>query len=112
MIITKVLERKCAELEKCFFAKMVADYYRYMAENTEDKEANTKAQRYYEIAMTVPLHPCNPIKLGLILNFSLFLFHTENKAKAMHLSENALENIDGMEVEQSKVIIDLIRGNL
>ena len=79
MIITKVLERKCAELEKCFFAKMVADYYRYMAENTEDKEANTKAQRYYETAMTVPLHPCNPIKLGLILNFSLFLFTREIK---------------------------------
>ena len=64
---------------KAFFFKMIGDYYRYVAESaTEDKIASvrdgalnnyTKADEHSQ-----SLNACNPIKLGLALNYSVFQY--------------------------------------
>ena len=54
---------------------MVGDYYRYISENTHGdllEEAKQKALRSYQEANEIELAACNPIKLGLALNFSVF----------------------------------------
>lgn len=64
---------------KTFFLKMVGDYYRYMAESAQgDKLAQARdgaLQNYKEAeAAGKDMPPCNPIKLGLALNFSVFYY--------------------------------------
>ena len=60
---------------KCFFTKMKGDYYWYMAESATKANLETiknHALAAYEEAMLIKLPACNPVKLGLQLNFSLF----------------------------------------
>ena len=62
---------------RAFFLKMVGDYYRYMAESAQGdvlNKARDGALQHYREAETAAqtLNPCNPIKLGLALNFSVF----------------------------------------
>lgn len=64
---------------KAFFLKMIGDYYRYMAESAQgDKlnQARDGALSFYKQAETTSeeLHSCNPIKLGLALNYSVFYY--------------------------------------
>ena len=75
---------------------MVGDYYRYMAESAKDDvlaKARDGALEYYKQADTVSkgLPACNPIKLGLALNFSVFHYEvlSDNK-QACILAEGAL----------------------
>ena len=56
---------------------MIADYYRYIAESAEgdkQQEVSDKALEYYEKAMKEgdSLKSYSPIKLGLVLNLSVF----------------------------------------
>jgi 14-3-3 protein epsilon len=56
---------------------MVGDYYRYIAETAQGSElerAKNEALKAYDEASKIPLPPCNPIKLGLALNFSVFYY--------------------------------------
>ena len=62
---------------RTFFLKMVGDYFRYMAESAKDSKlaaARDGALQYYKEAEIAgkDLPACNPIKLGLALNFSVF----------------------------------------
>jgi len=64
---------------RAFFLKMVGDYFRYMAESaTGDKLAQARdgALQHYKEAEAAgrELQACNPIKLGLALNFSVFYY--------------------------------------
>jgi 14-3-3 protein epsilon len=64
---------------KAFFLKMVGDYYRYMAESAQAEvltQARDGALEHYKKADTAAkeLQACNPIKLGLALNFSVFYY--------------------------------------
>merc|ERR1712086_678599 len=61
---------------KAFFYKMIGDYYRYVAECAQaDKleDVKTGALSNYESAQkeSNSLNACNPIRLGLALNFSV-----------------------------------------
>merc|ERR1711997_75354 len=86
MINNRVLNTDCTDEAKAFFVKMVGDYYRYIAENAKD------AKRAYEEANAIDLAPCNPIKLGLALNFSVFNYEVlKDHAKACELADNALQ---------------------
>merc|ERR1712210_117853 len=105
MINSRVLAGSCADEAKAFFVKMVGDYYRYIAENAKDsklEEVKQNALKAYEQANQITLPPCNPIKLGLALNFSVFHYEVmKNHSAACTLADqslqNALDKIDELE---------------
>jgi 14-3-3 protein epsilon len=94
MINEKVLNKGCDGEPKAFFVKMVGDYYRYISENargTKLEEVKQKALVAYQDANEIPLPPCNPIKLGLALNFSVFHYEVmKNHKAACELADQAL----------------------
>lgn len=79
-IIKEDAMNKPADKESvAFFQKMIGDYYRYMAESaTGDKMTEVKegALAAYKQAKesSGELQECNPIKLGLALNYSVFYY--------------------------------------
>eukprot|EP00352_Strombidinopsis_acuminata_P008423 CAMPEP_0176361338 /NCGR_PEP_ID=MMETSP0126-20121128/17680_1 /TAXON_ID=141414 ORGANISM="Strombidinopsis acuminatum, Strain SPMC142" /NCGR_SAMPLE_ID=MMETSP0126 /ASSEMBLY_ACC=CAM_ASM_000229 /LENGTH=171 /DNA_ID=CAMNT_0017716859 /DNA_START=41 /DNA_END=552 /DNA_ORIENTATION=+ len=73
IINNKVLAKACDGEAKAFFVKMVGDYYRYIAENAKGdnlEQVKNAALKAYDQANEITLQPCNPIRLGLALNFS------------------------------------------
>ena len=108
---------------KAFFIKMVGDYYRYIAENAKGaqfEEVKASAKKAYEDANEIDLPACNPIKLGLALNFSVFNYevlkdHSQACKLADSALESALEKIDELEEDDfrdAKSIIELLKENL
>jgi 14-3-3 protein epsilon len=123
MINNDVLAKDCEAEPKAFFAKMVGDYYRYIAENAKDsllESVKQKALESYNQANGIELPPCNPIKLGLALNFSVFHYEVmKNHKAACELADKALqealEKIDELEEDDfrdAKSIIELLKENL
>jgi len=129
--IVVLVRDKCMKVaadseSKAFFLKMVGDYYRYVAESSQAaklEEVKKGALEYYNKASEVAikdLGACNPIRLGLALNFSVFHFEVMNDhKKACELGEtalqNALEKIDDCDEEtfrDAKSIIELLKENL
>ena len=94
MINKKVLDKGCDGEPKAFFVKMVGDYYRYISENAKDEkleDVKKKALASYQQANEIALPPCNPIKLGLALNFSVFHYEVmKNHKAACELADEAL----------------------
>ena len=108
---------------RVFFVKMVADYYRYMAENAAGEEfiyAKREALSSYKEANAIHLPPCNLIKLGLALNYSVFYYDVmKDQKKARIIADEAiyaaLEHVDDLnesEFKHAKPIIELLRENL
>ena len=89
-----MLSKACDGESKAFFVKMVGDYYRYIAENAKaDRLESVKqnALKAYDEANQITLPPCNPIKLGLALNFSVFHYEVmKNHKIACELADTAL----------------------
>ena len=123
IIKEKVLAKSCNGEAKAFFIKMVGDYYRYIAENAKGdnlEDVKSKASTAYEKANTIPLPPCNPIKLGLALNYSVFNYEVlKDHGKACKLADEALQlaldKIDELEEDDfrdAKSIIELLKENL
>ena len=123
MIKSKVLKKSCEGEPKAFFVKMVGDYYRYIAENAKDAQlevAKQNALKAYTDANTISLPACNPIKLGLALNFSVFYYEVlKNYKAACDLADKALQEaldkIDELEEDDfrdAKSIIELLKENL
>ena len=118
-----VLSKSCDGEGKCFFIKMVGDYYRYMSESAKGAELERvrgEALRAYNQAVAIDLPACNPIKLGLALNFSVFHYEGQkDKAAAIALADvaltDALDKIDELEEDafrEAKSIIELLKENL
>jgi 14-3-3 protein epsilon len=110
---------------RAFFLKMIGDYYRYMAESAAGDvlaKARDGALEHYKQAETAgqSLHACNPIKLGLALNFSVFHYEVmQDNKQACALAETALQDamnkIDDVDEEtfrDAKSIIELLKENL
>jgi hypothetical protein len=108
---------------KAFFVKLVGDYYRYIAESaTGDRYEVVKqeALKAYTEANQISLPPCNSIRLGLALNFSVFYYEVmKDQKKACDLADSslqaALEKIDDLveeEFRDAKSIIELLKENL
>jgi hypothetical protein len=105
MINNKVLSKPCDGEPKAFFVKMVGDYYRYIAENAKGDnldKVKQQALKAYTEANEITLPACNPIKLGLALNFSVFHYEAmKNHKAACDLADQslqeALEKIDELE---------------
>ena len=94
IVRTKVLSKSCEDEPRAFFVKMVGDYYRYIAETAQgDKleQVKNEALKSYAEAQKITLPPCNSIKLGLALNFSVFYYEVmKDQKKACELAEEAL----------------------
>jgi 14-3-3 protein len=123
IIQTKVLSKTVENEAKAFFVKMVGDYYRYIAETAQNEkleQVKQEALKAYTQANTIALPPCNPIKLGLALNFSVFHYevmkdHKQACILADEALQQALEKIDDLgedDFRDAKSIIELLKENL
>ena len=123
MINELVLSTTCENEAKAFFVKMVGDYYRYIAENAKGDDlerVKLAANKAYQEANGIDLAPCNPIKLGLALNYSVFNYEVlKDHATACKLADDALQSaldkIDELEEDDfrdAKSIIELLKENL
>ncbi|KAI6654247.1 14-3-3 protein [Oopsacas minuta] len=117
-------------VEECgsqvFFLKMKGDYYRYMAEYKEGealKQVCTQAEDCYSKAWATAskeLSATDPIRLGLVLNYSVFHFEIMNESEeacklAKQSFEEAKSGIDDISDENYKdsmLILQLLRDNL
>merc|ERR1712125_96199 len=111
---------------KVFYEKMKADYYRYIAEFTvgdEKAKAAENARLAYQEASNVAekdLAVTHPIRLGLILNFSVFQYEVlQNPEEACKMARTAfedaiaeLDNVAEDSYKDSTLIMQLLRDNL
>lgn len=109
-----------------FYHKMKGDYYRYICEfSTDDKhkEAVENAHKAYKDAREIAfnkLAATNPIRLGLTLNYSVFLYEILCDVKracteAREGFDKALSEFDKVSEENYKdstLIMQLLRDNL
>jgi hypothetical protein len=102
---------------------MVGDYYRYIAEAASGdrfEAVKQEALKAYTEANQITLPACNPIRLGLALNFSVFYYEVmKDHKKACELADQslqaALEKIDELDendFRDAKSIIELLKENL
>ena len=72
---------------------MIGDYYRYVAECAQGDQLDTVkngALENYQQAQSASasLNACNPIRLGLALNFSVFYYEIMNEpSKACEMAK-------------------------
>lgn len=92
--MTNALSKTANDESKAFFAKMVADYNRYICEVTTGERFETakmEARKYYDEASAVEMQPCSSVKLGLALNQSVFYFEVlKDKVNACKFADAAL----------------------
>lgn len=73
---------------------MVGDYYRYIAETAQGEKLESvkrEALKAYQEAQGIDLPPCNAIRLGLALNFSVFHYEVmKDHKQACNLADAAL----------------------
>lgn len=94
LIQSKVLTKPSEAEAKAFFVKMVGDYYRYIAETAQGEKLESvkrEALKAYQEAQGIELPPCNAIRLGLALNFSVFHYEVmKDHKQACELADQAL----------------------
>jgi 14-3-3 protein epsilon len=109
-----------------FYQKMKADYYRYIAEYSENKkkdEAANSANDAYAAACEAAekgLAVTHPIRLGLALNYSVFQYEVRNQRDAAcemarQAFESAIAELDNVaedSYKDSTLIMQLLRDNL
>ena len=109
---------------KVFYLKMKADYYRYIAEYSNEREQVVeKASQAYSDATKIAnseLETTDPIRLGLALNYSVFFYEIkEDPREACQMAKKAfdeaivdIENIKDTDYKDSTTIMQLMRDNL
>ena len=104
---------------KVFYYKMKADYRRYTAEFTDDRDevigASLKAYEKASAIAESELPTAHPIRLALALNFSVFCYEIlKSPRKALETAETALNRAadDLGNYQDSAFISKLIRNNL
>ena len=112
---------------RVFYLKMQGDYHRYRAETTAAGEASQqckdKALAAYSEALELAaphLNATHPIRLGLVLNFSVFHYEIlKDAAKGVEMAKAAFdEGVKGIEAldeeayKESSLILHLLRDNL
>ena len=121
-----VLTKASDDEARAFFLKMIGDYCRYIAESAKDERlarTKTDALTAYDEACKLAeksLNPCNSIRLGLALNFSVFHYEVmTNIKRACELGDKALQDaldkLDECDEEtfrDAQSIIELLRENL
>eukprot|EP00758_Cryptobia_borreli_P011844 Tbor_TRINITY_DN5695_c5_g3::TRINITY_DN5695_c5_g3_i1::g.8810::m.8810/K06630/YWHAE; 14-3-3 protein epsilon len=108
---------------KVFYLKMKGDYHRYYAETTPGEEQKQAALDAYKKASDIAsssLAPTHPIRLGLVLNFSVFHYeimrnHDVGLALAREAYGEAVTELETLEEDsyrESNLIVQLLRDNL
>jgi len=110
---------------KVFYQKMKADYYRYLAEfaegETKDDHSKKALDAYKSATQSAcDLAPTHPIRLGLALNYSVFMYEVQQKqSDACQLAKQAfddaiaeLDTLDEESYKDSTLIMQLLRDNL
>lgn len=129
--VLKVIENQLLPLasepeSQAFYFKMKGDYFRYLAEVTVEatqEECVSKAQSSYKEALEIAkgeLPLTHPLRLGIALNYSVFLFdiqqdseHACSLTKAVFdevLSE--LRELPSESAQKTLVIVQQMRENL
>lgn len=112
--------------DKVFYLKMKADYCRYLAEFSEAQqksEAAEDARKMYAAAQTIAetsLLVTHPLRLGLALNFSVFLYDVlQLKDEACNTARSAFEHaIGGLDkaddgsYKETTGVMQMLRDNL
>jgi 14-3-3 protein epsilon len=128
--ILELLDRSLIKPElaaepKVFYQKMKADYYRYLAEFAVDavkaEHSGMAKEAYQEATLAATgLAPTHPIRLGLALNYSVFMYEVQGKQQeACSLAKQAfddaiaeLDTLDEESYKDSTLIMQLLRDNL
>jgi len=126
LLDTNLISRATTSESKVFYHKMKADYYRYIAEFTDAvvrakavenaKLAYVEAQKVAEKDLAIT----HPIRLGLALNFSVFMYEVlqdqdEACKMARTVFEDAIADLDNVgddTYNDSTLIMQLLRDNL
>ncbi|XLT57029.1 hypothetical protein HN873_049633 [Arachis hypogaea] len=126
LLESNLLPSAAASHSRVFYLKMKGDYIRYLlkfAVGDDRKRSADAAMEAYTAAQdiaVVDLPPSSPIRLGLILNFSVFCHEILNEPdKACDMAkqgiEEAIAEIKTLEKPPNKdttLIIQLLRDNL
>ncbi|KAL7674423.1 hypothetical protein ACOME3_000703 [Neoechinorhynchus agilis] len=128
LIDSHLLKNATSTESQVFYAKMKGDYYRYLAEISAKSDAKRDEYTYeasiaYEEAIKHSeneLEVTHPIRLGLALNYSVFLYEVKNDMdKACDLASKtymeAIKSLDDLSDEyykDSSLLIDLLQENL
>lgn len=113
--------------ERVYYAKMKGDYYRYICETYDDKSdiesIIQKAHDCYQTGLDIAkaeLPQTNPTFLGLVLNYSVFLYDImDHKDEAIELSSTTYSDtvdlidasINDDTYKEASIILDLLRTN-
>jgi 14-3-3 protein epsilon len=111
---------------RLFYHKLKADYWRYISENKDggDKESTARqAREAYEAALEIirsEIQPFKPTALGLVLNYSVFLYEIAGeKQAAVELAKKTYEECGVTVTNNSKDsfgeatnILQLLRENV
>jgi len=106
-----------------FYLKMKGDYHRYYAEAAVGDAQKQAALEAYDKAMTIAnstLAPTHPIRLGLVLNFSVFHYEIMKQhdagqqlaKKAFDEAATELDSLDDESYRESNLIVQLLRDNI
>lgn len=110
------------DAEQVFYLKMLADYYRYMAEVTQTDESRQRARTFYEQALEIAeakLKVTNSVRLGLALNYSVTLQEILNETQKAHdfakrVFDEAvacIDELDDSHYKDSTLVMQLLRDN-
>ena len=109
-----------------FYHKMKGDYYRYLSEFCRENshvDVYDKARESYETGLELAkefLSPANPLRLGLVLNYSVFHYEILNSyeaacelAKQGHsLAEEDINSIAPPSKDDSILVMHLLKDNM
>mmetsp|Transcript_8841 Transcript_8841/g.16647 ORF Transcript_8841/g.16647 Transcript_8841/m.16647 type:complete len:244 (-) Transcript_8841:111-842(-) len=122
----KLIPKTPSGESKVFYVKMKADYYRYIAEftngDTKNKASQDAKAAYAEASAVAEkdLLVTHPIRLGLALNYSVFMYEVLNQPdEACKMARTAfedaiaeLDNVAEDSYKDSTLIMQLLRDNL
>eukprot|EP01130_Rhizamoeba_saxonica_P006259 TRINITY_DN2494_c0_g1_i1.p1 TRINITY_DN2494_c0_g1~~TRINITY_DN2494_c0_g1_i1.p1 ORF type:complete len:238 (-),score=63.94 TRINITY_DN2494_c0_g1_i1:40-753(-) len=106
-----------------FYKKMTGDYYRYLAEFSNDSQYSDEAAKAYGEAKAAAdkiLATTHPIRLGLALNYSVYWYEIANDPEkackmAQEAFDSAISDLDELtedSYKDSTVIMQLLKDNL
>lgn len=108
--------------DRVFYNKLLGDYSRYMCEAVNVEQNQERGRNFYHQALEIAkneLPPASPLVLGVILNYSVFLYEIMNRSgEAIELASTTFqETVDQLDSlsdktrEESIMILRLLKDN-